>query len=162
MLSRTTRSLLLLILVDFILARQHKQPKESANAMPTKQGRVFSLFSVVQFPNDVCDTSSSTQTDGVCLALSECSAKSGTASGNCAAGFGVCCLFSLSTCDTTVSNNVTYITNPGFPAAYTATGNCKFTVNKCDSSICQLRLDFETHTMGIMPTDAIVANSFFG
>ena len=30
---------------------------------------------------------------GTCLATSECFANSGTADGNCAAGFGVCCVY---------------------------------------------------------------------
>ena len=50
---------------------------------------VFSLFSIVQFPNQEC---TGLVTDfGTCYTSGECSAKGGTASGNCAAGFGVCC-----------------------------------------------------------------------
>ena len=30
---------------------------------------------------------------GVCLSSTECNSKSGTADGNCASGFGVCCTF---------------------------------------------------------------------
>ena len=48
------------------------------------------LFSVVQFPNEACNSGSGST--GTCYTASECSTKSGTADGTCAAGFGVCCL----------------------------------------------------------------------
>ena len=54
----------------------------------------FSLFSIVQFPNQQCSAASSTSsstTYGVCYTSSECTGKGGAADGNCAAGFGVCC-----------------------------------------------------------------------
>jgi len=77
--------------------------------------------------------------------------------------FGVCCVFMTSTCGTTVSQNCSYLKNPGYPSAYTSTSSCQFTINKCDScndstiliisklhlkyfSVCDLRLDFERFT----------------
>ena len=36
--------------------------------------------------------------------------------------------FRLSTCGTTVTQNLTYIQNPSYPTGYTTTGNCIFTV----------------------------------
>merc|ERR1712080_23425 len=104
--------------------------------------KAFSLFSIVQFPNIACGTSSSTFTTGTCLATSECTDKGGTASGNCASGFGVCCVFSTSTCASSLSENCSYVTNPGYPNTYSTTGTCKYTINKCASDICQIRLDF--------------------
>merc|ERR1711936_425616 len=106
----------------------------------------LSLFSVVQFPNDECTSSSSSTTMGTCLTSSECTSRSGTASGSCAAGFGVCCVVSTNTCGTSLSSNITYIRNPGYPSSYTPTsaGTCSFTINKASDDICQLRLDFET------------------
>jgi len=109
-----------------------------------RNGKVFSLFSIVQFPNAQCTTSSTSFTLGTCYSSTECSSNGGTAYGSCAAGFGVCCVFSTSTCGTTISKNCTYITNPGFPSGYTTTGTCTFTVSKMSSEICQLRLDFAT------------------
>ena len=106
----------------------------------------------LQFPNDVCTTSSTSFTKGTCFSSSECNTKGGTAYGNCAAGrysqhglpsskqnifpllgFGVCCVVSTSTCGTTFSTNCTYVTNPGFPAAYTTTLSCVYTVSKLSS-----------------------------
>merc|ERR1712086_752307 len=112
----------------------------------TRNGRTFSLFSIVQFPNEVCTSSSSTTTYGTCYTASECSSAGGTADGNCAAGFGVCCVITTSTCGTSISTNTTYIRNPGYPSTYTpsTTGSCAYTINKVSDDICQLRLDFQT------------------
>jgi len=116
------------------------------NGTQTRDDRQFSLFSIVQFPNLRCTSSTSSTTYGTCITSSECSSRSGTADGNCAAGFGVCCIVSKSTCGDTVSTNTSYIRNPGYPSTYTpsSTGSCAFTISKISSDICQLRLDFQT------------------
>ena len=44
--------------------------------------------------------------DWICLV-----SRSGSASGSCAAGFGVCCVSTSSTCGASVSTNITYIRN---------------------------------------------------
>lgn len=65
--------------------------------------------------------------------------------GNCASGFGVCCLTKTSDCSSSnsITNNVTYIINPGYPSSYTATTKtCTYTVSG-GSNICQVRLDFD-------------------
>ena len=43
-----------------------------------------------RFPNDACVATSSR--NGTCYTESECSARSGTGSGSCAEGFGICCV----------------------------------------------------------------------
>ena len=43
-----------------------------------------------------------------CL-FTECLDRKGSASGTCAAGFGVCCVFLTSSCGSTVRENCTYI-----------------------------------------------------
>jgi len=118
-----------------------------------RQLKQLSLFSVVQFPNDECTSSSSSTTTGTCLTSSECTGRSGTSDGSCAAGFGVCCVVSSSTCGSTLSSNITYIRNPGYPSSYTPTSatTCEFTIKKASDNICQLRLDFQTmsgYTLG--------------
>ena len=66
--------------------------------------------------------------------FSECSSKGGSAKGKCAAGFGVCCVFTLSSStSTTVNYNDTYIQNPDFPSAYGSTSTLSYTVNKCSN-----------------------------
>ncbi|TRY74676.1 hypothetical protein TCAL_15558 [Tigriopus californicus] len=77
-----------------------------------------------------------------------CSSKGGTASGNCAAGFGVCCLFIVNgacTAEQTIFQNCTYIRNDGYPAAdTTASETCEYKFNRISENLCQIRLDFET------------------
>jgi len=115
----------------------------------SRDQKQLSLFSVVQFPNDDCTSSSSSTTTGTCYTSSECSSRSGSSDGSCAAGFGVCCVISTSTCGATVSSNNTYIRNPGYPSSYTptSTGSCTVTVKKMSADICQLRLDFQSMSL---------------
>jgi len=105
--------------------------------------KLFSLFTIVNFPNDQCTAKSDNTLYGTCYTASECTSKGGSADGNCAAGFGACCTFTLSTCGTTVSQNITYIQNPSYPTGYTTTGTCTFSVTPLNTDICQLRLDFD-------------------
>ena len=58
--------------------------------------------------------------------------------------FGVCCLFIVSSTSTTISENCTYIQNPSYPSVYSDTSSLTYTINKCSSSVCAVRLDFET------------------
>merc|ERR1712223_702829 len=118
----------------------------------SREGKVFSLVSVVTFPNSGCTSQSGTtgftgvNRNGTCFTATECSDKGGTASGNCAAGFGVCCLFVYSSASTTISQNCSYIQNPNFPSAYASTSTIAWQINKCATNICTTRLDFETFT----------------
>jgi len=114
-----------------------------------KEERAFSLFSVVSFKNEPCQSTSTTGSginrNGTCFTSTECTEKSGTAAGNCASGFGICCIFTINDAtSTTISQNNTYIQNPSFPAVYTETTAITYTVNKCADNICAIRLDLET------------------
>lgn len=119
----------------------------------TRDGKIFSLFSIVTFKNTGCrsqSTLSSGQSafrNGTCYTSSECSNKGGSASGNCAAGFGVCCLFIVSTSGQTITQNCTYIRNPNFPGVYSSTSAITYTINKCTADVCWLRLDFESFSI---------------
>jgi len=131
-----------------------------------RKKKVFSLFSVVTFPNDQCTAKSSTTATpvlGTCLSQTECSGKSGTVDGNCASGFGVCCTFLVSTCGSTVSENCTYVQNPSYPSSYTTAGSCEYTVTPLSADICQLRLDFDnldiTETTAGACTDSFAVTS---
>merc|ERR1711963_804962 len=84
----------------------------------------------------------------------------GKADGNCAAGFGVCCTFTESTCGNTVSQNCSYIENPSFPTAYSTAGACEYTVSPLNSEICQLRLDFDNFGLGETATTGVCTDSF--
>lgn len=117
-------------------------------AVPSPLG----LFTVVQFPNDACTASSGLT--GTCVTAAQCSERGGTASGNCAASFGVCCLVAAATCDSSgaaVTYNNTYMRNPSYPSAYptsTSTTTCAYKVTKLSDNICQVRLDFQTLELG--------------
>merc|ERR1711935_606862 len=108
------------------------------------------------FPNSQCTTKSDTTMFGTCYSASECNSKSGNVDGNCAAGFGVCCTFTKTACADVVTENCTYITNPGYPTAYSPTSatSCKYSVTPLSTDICQLRLDLDTFTLGIAATGA--------
>ena len=71
---------------------------------------VFSIFSVVNFPNKDCrateneDGGARSGLMGTCLSSTECNDISGMKRGSCASGFGVCCVKTLKECGGTVSN----------------------------------------------------------
>ncbi|XP_059097260.1 uncharacterized protein LOC131891648 [Tigriopus californicus] len=140
-------SLFLLLVACFAAAQENKTS--------TRQGKVFSLFNIVQFNNDGCRSSStfssgntgSTRRNGTCFTSSECSSKGGSPAGNCASGFGICCVFFVSNSGDTITQNCTYLRNPNFPNTLTDTSSLSYTVRKCDSRVCMLRLDFESFTL---------------
>jgi len=115
-----------------------------------KLGKHFSLFSVVTFGNEECTSSSSVaggSTEGTCYSSTECSDKNGMSAGNCASGFGVCCVFlNTGAATATISENRTRLRNTEYPSITTATTaqTIVYTVNKMNADICQIRLDFST------------------
>jgi len=122
-----------------------------ASSNRTREGKVFSLFSVVSFLNSGCQsaltlsTGTTTFRNGTCYSASECSSRGGQISGSCAAGFGACCVFVFNA-GGTISENCSYIQNPTFPAQDTASAAQTYTISKCNNDVCFLRLDFETFT----------------
>jgi len=106
----------------------------------------FSLFSVLKWQNSACQAVSDDSLQGVCYTKQECDDLGGTEDGNCAAGFGTCCVITLSgTANSpggTVTQNCTFIQNVDYPSAETNTRNYEYMVTKCSSEICQVRLDF--------------------
>lgn len=121
----------------------------SSTTLEEKNSKAFSLFSVVTFQNAECTSSNSIAggpVDGTCYTATECGDKGGTTSGNCASGFGVCCVF-LTTAAAgtiTVSENRSRLRNAEYNSYATATTlqTYVYTVNKMKSDICQLRIDF--------------------
>ena len=103
----------------------------SENPQSRREGR-FSIFNVVTFKHEQCTTSNGLL--GTCLTSTECTSQGGNKLGNCASGFGVCCLKTISTCGSTVTNNCTYIQNPGYPSAYTGT-TCQYSVKQVSSCL---------------------------
>jgi len=108
----------------------------SENEQLERNEKLISTFQIVRFPNDVCVGSSSR--NGTCYTSAECSDKGGSSSGSCADGFGVCCIFTITVCDSSTSENLTYWTQPS-----TISGtSCGLTVLPATDDICSLRLDF--------------------
>jgi len=114
-----------------------------------RQKKHFSLFSVVTFKNEECTSEltggSGGNRAGTCQTSTECSDMDGMKSGNCAAGFGVCCvMLSATGISAAISQNRTYLRNSEYPTVASATTavDISYTINKMSSDICQLRLDF--------------------
>jgi len=106
--------------------------------------KLFNIFQITNFPNSECNATNGDC--GTCLTASGCSGIGGQVDGACASGFGSCCVLYTDTCGGTIKRNRTYIRNPGFPSGYTEAGTCTYTFEKCSSDVCQIRLDYETHT----------------
>ncbi|TRY61995.1 hypothetical protein TCAL_12715 [Tigriopus californicus] len=121
---------------------------------------LFSLFNIVTFENEACTTTGAGNLIGTCLTSTECADMRGSPSGNCAAGFGVCCLFDVAgDCSTeqTISQNCTYIRNNGFPSAdMTPSETCTYNFNRIDNSACGTANDAITVTSPFSPS----ANAF--
>ncbi|BET02403.1 Hypothetical protein NTJ_15221 [Nesidiocoris tenuis] len=124
-----------------------------------KDSRFLSVFTVVQFENNLCMSASGE--NGTCTTAAECAARGGVASGNCAKDFGVCCLF-MATCGMTTSQNCTYFVNPGYPQGYDGTGSCQLTIQKAHPDVCQYRLDFDEFQLtGPEPVNQVCNNDQF-
>jgi len=134
----------------------------------TRDGKLFSIFQIVKFNNEMCEAVDGSP--GTCYTASECTTKGGEERGNCASGFGVCCVAVVDPCNSNVvSMNNTQIISPGFPdtvgsangaAACTgsgvsrsarqaaATATYTYNLTKATSDIVQFRLDFITFDIG--------------
>ncbi|KAH8376757.1 hypothetical protein KR093_001165, partial [Drosophila rubida] len=85
---------------------------------------------------------------GNCFNAYECRQKGGQARGECAMGFGVCCVF-MAECNGTIANNLTYIVSPGFPSFMPSNfTECRLQVKLMSADISQLRLDFDHFSLG--------------
>jgi len=139
------------------LAREENE-LESSPKSDTRNKKLLSLFSIVTFPNGGCASMDAAR-NGTCYTSTECEDKGGVKSGNCAAGFGVCCLFIVTATSTTIDQNCTYIQNPSFPSVYSAATALTYTINKCSSDVCSVRLDFETFQIRGPATTLEAANA---
>jgi len=107
-----------------------------------RTNKALSVFTVVRFPNEVCESSTNGR-NGTCYTSSECAARGGSSSGSCASSFGVCCVFEKSCGAGSVAENCTYFTS----SSRSAGASCTLTMCKTGSDVCQLRLDFESFTL---------------
>lgn len=128
-----------------------------ATALPAREPKMFSLFSVVTFPNAECTTDSTPAMTGICVTAEECSNSGDViaqAQGNCASGFGVCCMRRVEgNPNAAITSGLTYVQSPQFPQAVTALnpggGQAVAAVNRAFNimggpNVCQIRFDFVT------------------
>merc|ERR1712102_93486 len=105
-----------------------------ATALPAKEPKAFSLFSVVTFPNAECTTDSTPAMTGICVTAEECSNSGDViaqAQGNCASGFGVCCMRRVEgNPNAAITSGLTYVQR-----AFNIMGG---------PNVCQIRFDFIT------------------
>ncbi len=105
-------------------------------------------------------TSSSNNRNGTCFTTTECDDKNGKAEGNCAAGFGVCCVFVVASANGgDINQNCSYaqvkkslfleenevssifhifthlFQNENYPTGTTTAGTYAYTINKCDNGM---------------------------
>lgn len=151
--------MILLLLLCWLAITNQSSDLLKRNKGKMKTGRIFNMFSVVNFPNDECTASS---TKGVCVAGSECNARGGIILGSCAQGFGSCCAIYVDDCTSdNFQFNLTYITNPGYPSAYTTAGTCKYTLTKSSSDICRIRIDFVDATLAAPDSKGACTTDYF-
>merc|ERR1711936_949794 len=112
----------------------------------SRDERSFSLFSVLKWQHGACQAVSEADLQGVCLTKQECDDLGGTGDGNCAAGFGSCCIITVkgtaASPGGTVTQNCSFIENVDYPSAENMTRSYEYMITKCSTDICQIRLDF--------------------
>ncbi|KAL5279938.1 hypothetical protein ACFFRR_004140 [Megaselia abdita] len=131
-------------LVDLVEEPERQQHVEIVNRK--RNERVLHLFPV---PVDGECLSTDGRRIGACFNAYECRNKGGKASGDCAMGFGVCCIF-VADCDQTITNNITYLVSPNFPSAMANDNitSCGVHVQIMNEEISQLRIDFYHFSLG--------------
>ncbi|XP_011187933.2 uncharacterized protein LOC105215619 [Zeugodacus cucurbitae] len=125
---------------------KHLESKDTLDVPNNRQNRVIHLFPV---PVDGECLSDDGRRIGNCFNIYECRAKGGIAKGDCAMGFGVCCIF-IASCNTTISNNVTYLVSPQFPSFMPSnySAPCNYKIKLMSDEVSQLRIDFYHFSMG--------------
>jgi len=105
--------------------RDSKATSEVAEPGADREGKLFSVFEIVRFNNDPCTGDDGKM--GVCYTAAQCTSMGGSATGNCAMGFGVCCRILVDpTCPSDITTASATIVNPGYPddVNTATTGSC--------------------------------------
>lgn len=100
----------------------------------------FSIFQIIKFQNGPC-RGGTTNRNGTCFTAAECENQGGTKGGDCADGFGVCCITMLAAGATT-SLNQSYIVRGSSDSTALETGNHEYTICPCSTDVCRIRFDF--------------------
>jgi len=140
------------LFASLVLAAAASAEEELAAAGQNRQEKLFSVFNIIKFNNDVCMTTDGLY--GTCYTEAECTKLGGVAMGSCASSFGVCCQDMVDNCAATtrtITMNNTYIASAGFPlgvsdgtaacATARSSADIKYTI-KPPSNTVQMRVDF--------------------
>jgi len=119
-------------------------------ALPEKMKKNVGIFDFVTFPNDVCFGDGSVrgfagQLSGNCFTKQECDELKGSAAGDCAEGYGVCCVLQPR-CGETVKQNLSYLlqgTTQSPPQI-----SCSYRICPVTSDVNRIRLDFTNFVIG--------------
>merc|ERR1711894_132560 len=122
-----------------------------------RNGRFFSMFEVIKFPNTNCTGDTKV---GTCYTSAECEDKDGTKDGTCADGFGTCCIFEVEA-GAIITENNTYFKSSGKETSGTKE------VRVCPGdNICQLRLDLISFVINgpytSTETDGLLTSMLYG
>lgn len=98
----------------------------------------LSIFQVVKFANNICTGAAR---NGTCFTQAECDNMGGTKDGTCADGFGICCIVTLSSGESSSVNN-SYIVHKS--TSTLASGIHHYTICPCSDDICRVKFDFTT------------------
>lgn len=98
----------------------------------------FSIFQIIKFQNGPCGGTTGAR-NGTCFTKAECENQGGTEGGECADGFGVCCITMLAQGQTT-SLNQSYIVHTATTTPALTSG--KYTICPCSEDVCRIRFDF--------------------
>ncbi|XP_055643067.1 uncharacterized protein LOC129779552 [Toxorhynchites rutilus septentrionalis] len=133
---------------DVSQLQEEEQEHNGSFGAGRSRGRSAKVLNFFPVPvDDECLSDDGLRT-GQCLNAYECRIQGGSARGQCALGFGVCCIFTA-TCDQEMVNNITYFVSPSFPALLAKDMvACKLKIKLMNSEISQLKFDFIHFALG--------------
>jgi len=137
--------------------RDSKATSEVAEPGADREGKLFSVFEIVRFNNDPCTGDDGKA--GVCYTAAQCTSMGGSATGNCAMGFGVCCRILVDpTCPSDITTASATIVNPGYPddVSTATTGSCSS--SSATSKAAAPRIFFPTTSTTTTATSTSVTN----
>jgi hypothetical protein len=108
----------------------------------------FSIFQIIKFENAPCIGGTR---NGTCFTSAECESAGGKKDGDCADGFGVCCVTILSSGGST-SLNQSYIVE----AALATPSTNLYTICPCSDDVCRIRYDFTAFELNAPVTHTTV------
>ncbi|XP_064490351.1 uncharacterized protein LOC135401730 isoform X2 [Ornithodoros turicata] len=116
------------------------QSRRHGKVSPDLLVKAWQPFPSLEFAVDECV--SNLNRTGRCLAIPDCRFSRGHQEGQCADGFGVCCVYEARGFPLATTANNSYFVQPMFPRPYRDSGNLSLTT-LVPRGICQLRIELE-------------------